>query len=204
MNNLSTNQQMKLIKEFERRDVSSESVDKIIEGLTELINVTGRGIDEGTEETPFRMFKALLELTKGECENPRYHLQKTFEADSSEVVIVKDIEFNSLCEHHVMPFFGKVHIAYIPQGRVVGLSKFARLVEGYSKRLQIQERLTSQIANAIQEELKPLGVMVIVEAEHTCMSLRGIRNKGSKTVTVQTHGQFNILSKRAEVLELIK
>jgi GTP cyclohydrolase I len=128
-----------------------------------------------------------------------------FDVDCKDVVIIKDIEFNSLCEHHAMPFFGKVHIAYIPNGKVVGLSKFARLVEGYANRLQVQERLNQQLINAIQDTLNPEGVMVVIEAEHTCMTLRGIKNKGALTTTMATRGLYSVdENKRNEILRLIK
>lgn len=205
MLNINDVQKQKLQKELNLRECSDESMSKILTGLQELINVTGRGIDEGTEESPYRIFKAYLELTKGYSENPNLHLNKTFEVDCKDVVIIKDIDFNSLCEHHAMPFFGKVHIAYIPNGKVVGLSKFARLVEGYSNRLQVQERLTQQLANAIEETLNPDGVMVVVEAEHTCMTLRGIKNKGAITTTIVAKGIYETdYNKKNEILRLIK
>ena len=206
MENLTDLQKMKLNNELAGRNCSRESAEKILEGISELIKVTGRGIDDGTFESPYRIFKAYLELTKGYTENPATHLLKTFDIDKNdnEVVIIKDIDFNSLCEHHAMPFFGKVHIAYIPNGKVVGLSKFARLVEGFSKRLQLQERLTSQIITAIDEVLAPAGVMVVIEAEHTCMTLRGIKNKGALTTTVATRGIFNESNKKKEILNLLK
>ena len=200
---LNGKQKIKIQQELGIRKCSDESASKILEGLEELIKISGRGIDGGTEETPYRMFKAILELTKGYEENPAWHLEKTFEVDCKDVVVIKDIDFNSLCEHHVMPFFGKVHIAYIPNGKVVGLSKFARLVEGFANRLQIQERLNQQIADAIQNTLNPEGVIVVIEAEHTCMTLRGIKNKGAITTTVATRGIYNQLQNRKEILSLI-
>lgn len=198
-------QKEKINRELLNRPCSEESMTKIVDGLEELLKVTGRGIDGGTEESPFRMFKAYLELTKGYSENPDLHLTKTFDVDCKDVVIIKDIDFNSLCEHHAMPFFGKVHIAYIPNGKVVGLSKFARLVEGYSNRLQVQERLTQQLADAIENTLAPAGVMVVIEAEHTCMTLRGIKNKGALTTTIVTRGLYSVDdNKKNEILRLIK
>lgn len=202
---LSDTQREKIEKELSGRKCSNSSLDKIITGFEELLKITGRGIDGGTQESPYRMFKAYLELTKGYAENPDIHLTKMFDVDCKDVVIIKDIEFNSLCEHHAMPFFGKVHIAYIPNGKVVGLSKFARLVEGYANRLQVQERLNQQLINAIQDTLNPEGVMVVIEAEHTCMTLRGIKNKGALTTTMATRGLYSVdENKRNEILRLIK
>lgn len=119
------------------------------------------------------------------------HLAKRFHVDNNEMVIEKDITFYSLCEHHMLPFYGKVHVAYIPDGEVVGLSKIARTVEVYAKRLQLQERLTAQIADAFMENLKPKGVCVMIEAEHMCMTMRGIKKPGTQTVTMTTRGVFN-------------
>ena len=126
-------------------------------------------------------------------------------AENAEVVLEKDITFHSLCEHHMLPFFGKVHIAYIPNGKVVGLSKLARVVETFARRLQIQEQMTNQIADAIDDELSPKGIFVIIEAEHTCMTRRGIKKIGSKTVTVATRGEFkDNLQMQKNIQELIK
>lgn len=160
---------------------------------------------DGLLDTPFRFVKALAEHTVGYRENPKFHLEKTFDVDHEDLVLVKDIPFNSLCEHHLAPFVGKVHIAYIPKDKITGLSKFGRVVEGYAKRLQVQERLTQQIADAIQEVLNPQAVAVIVEAEHTCMSGRGIKKHGATTVTSTMRGLFqNDASARAELMQLIK
>lgn len=160
---------------------------------------------DGLQETPFRFIKALAEHTVGYRENPAKHLEKTFDVDHQDLVLVKDIPFNSLCEHHLAPFVGKVHIAYIPTDKITGLSKFGRVVEGYAKRLQVQERLTQQIADAIETVLKPQAVAVIVEAEHTCMSGRGIKKHGASTVTSTMRGLFKEnASARAELLQLVK
>ena len=123
-------------------------------------------------------------------ENAGEHLKKTFTAENNEMVVEKDITFYSMCEHHMLPFYGKVHIAYIPDGKVVGLSKLARTVEVYARRLQLQEQMTAQIADALMEHLKPKGVMVLAEAEHMCMTMRGVKKPGSKTVSVVTRGEF--------------
>lgn len=138
---------------------------------------------DGLKDTPFRFIKALAEHMAGYQENPAEHLEKTFDVDHNDLVLVKDIPFNSLCEHHLAPFVGRVHIAYIPSDKITGLSKFGRLVEGFAKRLQVQERLTQQIADAIEQVLAPQAVAVIIEAEHTCMSGRGIKKHGASTVT---------------------
>lgn len=145
---------------------------------------------EGLLETPQRIGRMCEELFAGMEESPREHLEKTFEARGSEMVVEKDITFYSTCEHHLMPFYGKVHVAYIPDGRVVGLSKLARTVEVYARRPQIQEQLTAQIADALMEYVHPKGAMVLVEAEHMCMTMRGIKKPGSSTVTCAARGAF--------------
>jgi GTP cyclohydrolase I len=128
------------------------------------------------------------EVLAGYNDNPAIHLGRTFDEEGSDVVIEKDIDFSSTCEHHLMPFFGKVHIAYIPNGKVVGISKLARTVDVYAKRLQLQERMNNQIADAIMEHLSPKGVAVVVEGEHTCMTARGVKKVGAKTVTYAIRG----------------
>lgn len=180
-----------------------DNAEAAIQGL---FNLMGEDAErDGLQDTPFRFVKALAEHTEGYREDPKLHLEKTFDVDHNDLVMVKDIPFNSLCEHHLAPFVGKVHIAYIPQDKITGLSKFGRVVEGYAKRLQVQERLTQQIADAIQEVLNPQAVAVIVEAEHTCMSGRGIKKHGATTVTSTMRGLFqDDASARAELLQLIK
>lgn len=159
---------------------------------------------QGLVETPKRVAKMFQELTQGYSQDAGEHLSKVFDAMDTEVIIEKDIAFHSLCEHHLLPFFGKVHIAYIPNGKVVGLSKLARVVEVYARRLQIQEQMTNQIADAINNELSPMGVLVIIEAEHTCMTMRGIKKIGSKTVTLSARGNFkNNFELQQNVRELI-
>lgn len=182
------------------------ALDNAEEAIQGLFNVLGEDAErDGLQDTPFRFVKALAEHTIGYREDPKLHLEKTFDVDHQDLVLVKDIPFNSLCEHHLAPFVGKVHIAYIPQDKITGLSKFGRVVEGYAKRLQVQERLTQQIADAIQEVLNPQAVAVIVEAEHTCMSGRGIKKHGATTVTSTMRGLFqDDASARAELLQLIK
>ena len=180
-----------------------DNAESAIQGLFGLL---GENVErDGLQETPFRFIKALAEHTVGYGEDPKLHLEKTFDVDHQDLVLVKDIPFNSLCEHHLAPFVGKVHIAYIPSDKITGLSKFGRVVEGYAKRLQVQERLTQEIADAIQEVLNPQAVAVIVEAEHTCMSGRGIKKHGATTVTSTMRGLFKEnASARAELLQLMK
>lgn len=180
-----------------------DNAELAIQGLFELLGEDAQR--DGLQETPFRFVKALAEHTVGYREDPKLHLEKTFDVDHQDLVLVKDIPFNSLCEHHLAPFVGKVHIAYIPSDKITGLSKFGRVVEGYAKRLQVQERLTQEIADAIQEVLNPQAVAVIVEAAHTCMSGRGIKKHGATTVTSTMRGLFKEnASVRAELLQLIK
>lgn len=178
---------------------------KAAEAFQNLLGVLGEDPErDGLQETPFRFIKALAEHTTGYREDPVQHLTKTFDVDHNDIVLVKDIPFNSLCEHHLAPFVGKVHIAYIPSDKITGLSKFGRTVEGYAKRLQVQERLTQQIADAIQETLNPQAVAVIIEAEHTCMSGRGIKKHGATTVTSTMRGLFKEnATARGEVLLLL-
>lgn len=155
--------------------------------------LTGIGEDperEGLIETPQRIARMYEEICGGMEEDAGDHLKKTFHVDNNEMVVEKDITFYSICEHHMLPFYGKAHIAYIPDGKVVGLSKLARTVEVYAKRLQLQEQLTAQIADALMDHLSPKGVMVMVEAEHLCMTMRGIKKPGSQTVTVVKRGVF--------------
>lgn len=168
--------------------VDKKKVEKAVKLLLEAI---GEDVDrEGLKDTPARVSRMYEEILAGMDASPEEHLMRQFSCDGSDVVLEKDITFYSMCEHHMLPFFGKVHIAYIPNGKVVGLSKLARTVEVYARRLQIQEQMTSQIADAIVEFLDPKGVMVVVEAEHTCMTMRGVKKPGSKTVTTVTRGQF--------------
>jgi GTP cyclohydrolase I len=175
--------------------------------IRQLLTELGEDPDrEGLQRTPKRVEKALKFLTSGYHANIDEVLNDAlFTVDYSEMVIVKDIDFYSLCEHHLLPFFGKCHIAYIPTNRVIGLSKIPRLVDVFSRRLQIQERLTSQIADTIREKIAPLGVAVVIEATHLCMSMRGVEKQNSFAVTSAMQGVFrNNARTRMEFLELIK
>lgn len=160
---------------------------------------------EGLIDTPLRVAKSIQFLTQGYDHDPKeILLSAKFKEDYQEMVIVKDIEVFSLCEHHMIPFIGKAHVAYIPNGYITGLSKIARVVEAYSRRLQVQERLTSQIKMAIHEALHPLGVAVVIEAQHLCMSMRGVQKQSSVTVTSDFIGAFERMETRAEFISLIQ
>ena len=145
---------------------------------------------EGLKDTPARIARMYGEICGGMEEDAKDHLSRTFVAENNGIVLEKDIALYSACEHHLMPFYGKAHVAYIPDGRVAGLSKLARTVEVYARRLQLQERLTAQIADALMEYLAPKGAMVVIEAEHTCMTMRGVKKPGTKTVTYVCRGVF--------------
>lgn len=165
--------------------------DKIREGVRLILEGVGEDTSrEGLLETPDRIAKMYEELAAGYTDNAAEHLSKRFHIDDNDIVMEKDITFYSMCEHHMLPFYGKAAVAYIPDGEVVGLSKIARTVEVFARRFQLQERLAAQIADAFMEELHPEGVMVMLEAEHMCMTMRGIRKPGSKTSTIITRGAF--------------
>lgn len=178
--------------------------EKAIKAVEDLLDALGQDRSrEGLKDTPRRVAEAFAELLSGEGKTAEEHLSKTFTSECGDMVIEKDIAFSSTCEHHLMPFFGKIAIAYVPDGKVVGLSKLARTVEVFSKRLQLQERLTNQIAEEIMRCLAPKGVMVVCEAEHTCMTCRGVKKAGSKTLSYSVKGEFSEEKKR-EVLALLK
>ena len=159
---------------------------------------------EGLRKTPGRVGRSYAELMSGLHEDPRRHLRTVFHERYDEVVLLRNIEFHSMCEHHLLPFTGRVHVAYLPDGKVVGLSKLARMVEGYARRPQVQERLTTQIADAIWEELNPQGAACVIEAIHTCMTVRGVRRPGSTMVTSALRGVFkDNPASRSEILGLI-
>ena len=178
----------------------------IAEQMRQVLQLTGEDIHrDGLQRTPERIGEAMQFLLKGYKEDPDAILQSAlFEEDYRQMVVVKDIDFYSLCEHHMLPFFGKAHVAYIPNGKVTGLSKIARVVDVYARRLQIQERMTTQIKECIQRTLNPLGVMVVIEAEHLCMQMRGVQKQHSITTTSDFTGAFNRQETREEFLRLIK
>jgi GTP cyclohydrolase I len=168
-------------------------LDRIAAAVREILLAIGEDPDrDGLVRTPERVARMYAEVFAGLHEDPASHLKTTFEADHDEMVMVRDIPLTSLCEHHLVPFNGRAHVAYIPgpDGRITGLSKLARLVDGFAKRPQVQERLTSQIADAIVEALEPRGAIVVVEAEHLCMSMRGVKKPGTVTVTSAVRGIF--------------
>ena len=190
--------------------MNGEDRERRIDGLKECCSTmleligedTGR---EGLLKTPERVARAILDTTAGYNEDPEAILRAAmFKEDYSQMVIVKDIDFYSLCEHHILPFFGKVHVAYIPNGYITGLSKIARVVEVFSRRLQVQERMTLQIKECIQKTLNPLGVMVVVEAQHLCMQMRGIKKQNSVTTTSDFCGAFNQAKTREEFMNLLR
>ena len=165
--------------------------EKIKEGVRLILEGVGEDVErEGLLETPDRVARMYEEIFAGMYQDAAEPLSKRFHVAGNEMVLEKDIVFYSTCEHHLMPFFGKAHVAYIPKGEVVGLSKIARTVEVFAKRPQLHEQLTAQIADAINEQLHPMGVMVMLEAEHTCMTMRGVKKPGSKTVSYVTRGIF--------------
>jgi GTP cyclohydrolase I len=178
---------------------------RIERAVREILAAVGEDPDrEGLRETPARVARMYQELFSGLHTDPRVHLRKFFTEKYDEMVLVKDIAFNSMCEHHMLPFIGKAHIGYIPSGRVVGLSKLARVVEEVSHRPQVQERMTEEIANLLIEELEVKGVAVVIEASHSCMSIRGVRKPESICVTSAMKGIFRSnLSSRSEVMQLI-
>ncbi len=178
---------------------------RIERAVREILAAVGEDPDrEGLGETPARVARMYAELFSGLSEDPRLHLRKFFTEKYDEVVLVRDISFNSMCEHHMLPFMGVAHIGYVPNGRVLGLSKLARVVDVVARRPQVQERMTETIANLLEEELEAKGVAVIIEATHTCMTIRGIRKPGSLCVTSAMKGLFRAnLSSRSEIMNLI-
>lgn len=181
--------------------------ERIAAAVKEILAAIGEDPErDGLIDTPNRVARMYDEICSGLREDPAEHLNKTFEVEHDEIIVVRDIPFYSICEHHLIPFFGKAHVAYLPEndGRITGLSKLARLVDGFAKRPQVQERLTGEIANAIQNKLAPRGAAVVLEAEHLCMSMRGIKKPGARTMTSSMRGNFRKnASSREEVLNLI-
>ncbi len=189
-------------------DEANGQVDKprIEAAVREILLAIGEDPDrEGLQRTPHRVAKAYEELFAGMREDPRHYLSATFDEGHREMVVLRDISFASLCEHHLMPFTGVAHVGYIPRGQIVGLSKLARLVEGYARRPQVQERLTSEIADALVDVLKPDGCGVVIEATHTCMTIRGIEKQGSTMVTSAMRGGFRARPEtRAEFMAIVR
>jgi GTP cyclohydrolase IA len=180
---------------------------KVEQGVRLILEGIGEDLDrDGLRETPARVARMYEEITSGLRDDPTQALQAVFEAGHDEMVMVRDIPMASICEHHLIPFVGKAHVAYIPneQGQITGLSKLARLVDGLARRPQVQERLTTEIADAMVDRLKPRGAMVVIEAEHLCMSMRGVRKPGAITVTSAVRGSFrDSLSTRMEAMNLL-
>jgi len=178
---------------------------RIEAAVREILSAIGEDPDrESLQETPARVARMYAELFAGLHSDPRRHLQKVFQETYDELVLVRDIEFHSVCEHHLLPFMGVAHVGYLPRGKIVGISKLARVVEELSRRPQVQERMSHEIAEILDTELNPKGVVVVLEATHTCMTIRGIRKPGSLTVTSAVRGLFKTNpSSRAEVMSLI-
>ncbi|GIW91016.1 MAG: GTP cyclohydrolase 1 [Pirellulaceae bacterium] len=179
--------------------------DRIARAVREILLAIGEDPDrEGLRETPYRVARMYAELFGGLHVDARSHLKKFFTQPYDEIVLVRDIHFHSMCEHHLLPFMGKAHVAYMPNGKVIGLSKLARVVDAVARRPQVQERMTEEIATLLESELNAKGVAVVVEATHTCMTIRGVRKPGSVCVTSAMRGRFRSnISSRAEVMQLI-
>jgi GTP cyclohydrolase I len=184
-----------------------ENKQRIARAVRDILEAIGEDPDrDGLKDTPDRVARFFEEVTSGLREDAARHLQKVFDADHDEMVMVRDIPLYSMCEHHLVPFMGKAHVAYIPngEGKITGLSKIARLVDAFARRPQVQERLTKQVAQAIEESLRPRGVLVVIEAEHLCMSMRGVRKPGSSTVTSAVSGIFREnAASRAEAMRFL-
>ena len=185
--------------------ITTDKLQEIQKHYSEIIRLLGEDVNrEGLIKTPERVAKAMATLTRGYDMNPEAIINSAkFKEDYNQMVIVKDIQFYSLCEHHMLPFYGKAHVAYIPNGYITGLSKIARVVDVFSHRLQVQERMTTQIKECIQNALNPLGVMVVIEAKHMCMQMRGVEKQNSITATSDISGAFNQSKTREEFLSLI-
>lgn len=183
-----------------------EGLESLADHYKQILGLLGEDPErEGLLKTPMRVAKAMQVLTRGYTQDPHEVLSSAlFEESYNQMVIVKDIDFFSMCEHHMLPFYGKAHVAYIPNGHITGLSKIARVVDIYSHRLQVQERLTQQIKDCIQETLKPQGVMVVIEAKHMCMQMRGVEKQNSITTTSDYSGVFNSLNTRQEFMNLLR
>jgi GTP cyclohydrolase I len=192
------------IKEYDNERYR-EGIEELADHYKEVLKLLGEDPErEGLQKTPMRVAKAMQTLTKGyQMDAHKILTDALFKEDYNQMVIVKDIDFFSLCEHHMLPFYGKAHVAYIPNGYITGLSKIARVVDIYSHRLQVQERMTQQIKDCIEETLHPLGVMVVIEAKHMCMQMRGVEKQNSITTTSDFSGAFNQAKTRQEFMNLI-
>lgn len=191
---------------YTRTDLyNEEQISQLANQYKNIISLLGENAErEGLVKTPERIAKAMSFLTQGYNLDPHAIIKSAlFEQESQEMVIVKDIELYSMCEHHMLPFFGRAHIAYIPKGKITGLSKFARVVDAYSRRLQVQERLTHQILQCVHESLEPIGVAVVIEAKHLCMMMRGVEKQNSVTTTSAFIGEFEKQSTRNEFINLL-
>lgn len=186
-------------------DYNTETTENLATNYLEILKGVGEDVErEGIVKTPERAAKAMQFLTSGHCQDPAKILKAAmFAEDYNDMVVVKDIELYSLCEHHILPFFGKAHIAYIPNGHIVGLSKIPRVVDVFARRLQVQERLTHDILECINNTLQPKGVAVVIEASHMCMMMRGVQKQNSVTTTSGFRGQFEKIETRNEFLKLI-
>ena len=184
---------------------NKKQIDKIASHYKAILELLGEDVErEGLKRTPYRAAKALVEVTQGYKQQPEELIQSAmFEYNGKSMVIVKDIEFYSLCEHHILPFFGKISIGYIPDGKIVGLSKIARVVNAYAKRLQVQERLTSELCNLLDKTLGAKGVIVVCEAGHLCMKMRGVEKQESTTTTMEYTGEFQSSDLRDEFMKLL-
>lgn len=188
-------------------DDSGVDQPRIAAAVREILEAIGEDPDrDGLQRTPDRVARAYAEMFAGMRQSPEHVLTASFDADHSELILVRDIELYSVCEHHLVPFYGVAHVGYIPgeDGRVTGLSKLARLVDVYARRPQVQERLTTQIAEALESQLAAQGVIVVVEAEHLCMSMRGVRRPGARTITSAVRGQLRNAATRAEAMSLLR
>jgi GTP cyclohydrolase I len=194
-----------LKKRKRTEEISNDTLESLSRVYKQVLSEIGEDPErEGLLRTPIRVAKSLQFLTKGYKEDPEKILRSAmFKEDYKEMVIVKDIEIYSLCEHHMLPFFGKAHIAYIPNGYIVGLSKIPRVVDAFARRLQVQERLTTQIRDCLHNTLQPLGVAVVIEAKHLCMQMRGVQKENSVTTTSDFTGEFQHLATRSEFIKLI-
>ncbi len=192
-----------MVNTFVPSDATTQQIAQHIEAIVRLLGEDAQR--EGLVKTPTRVGEAMQFLTQGYMQNAEDILRGAlFEEDYRQMVVVKDIPFYSLCEHHMLPFFGKAHVAYIPNGKITGLSKIARVVDVFARRLQVQERMTTQIKDCIQQTLNPLGVMVVIEAEHLCMQMRGVQKPHAVTTTSDFTGAFNRAETREEFMNLIR